>query len=139
MSHHPCGFCGRPHFGERNCPDATELAQVPVSKPLNVFGLRYYTDKETPKVGDVIRLFEGAFGTGVIASVKKVPGVVQNNLAGSGVVVTMNEYTVYRPFVQFKSGVPVPATEVYTLREGSLREKGVYTTDSHNTIDNRNI
>lgn len=87
---------------------------------------RKYNSGETPRIGDVIRLFNGSFGDGVIVSVKV------------GRFNEPEEYLLYRPHVSFKQGVPVPETEIVWIREASLREYPVYVTGASGKIENRN-
>lgn len=80
---------------------------------------------EHPRIGEVVRLFDGAFGTAV---------VVDQFRLDNGPY-----FKLYRPHLSFKNGIPVPCTEITEISLSSLMSLPVHVTTVSGKIENRNI
>lgn len=81
---------------------------------------RQYEDDETVKLGDVVRMFEGAYGTAVVTSI------------GNGVVVCERVHAGVGLGGQIQIGI-----ERVTLSKERMRELSVFVTGPSGGIDNR--
>lgn len=80
---------------------------------------------EHPRIGDVVKLFDGAFGTAVVVDQFRV-----NNGPW---------YKLYRAHVTFKNGIPVPCAEITEVSLSVLMAMPVHVTTASGRIENRNI